>query len=340
MSTLVHVDDQGPGITRVRKDSGFAYRRPDGSRLTGKDELARIRTLAIPPAWTDVWIAPRANAHLQATGRDARGRKQYRYHPEWTAVRDATKYARMLDFVNKLPALRRQLRSDLGARGLPRHKVVATVVQLLEASLIRVGNEEYARQNRSFGLTTILDRHATITSSTIRFKFRGKSGKMHDITLADPRLARIAKRCQDLPGSQLFQYLDEAGEVRDITSSDVNDYLRDAMGDEFTAKDFRTWAGTVLAARTLAAQEEAAESEAQRQRSVNAAIAIVADALGNTRAICRKCYIHPVVLEAHHNGTLAEALSGPATTRRRHLTGIEVAVMALIRNERGSSICA
>ena len=248
---LIYVTDEAPGIRRVARGAGFVYRRPDGRTVREDAELTRIRSLAIPPAWKDVWICPQSNGHLQATGRDARGRKQHRYHPRWTAVRDEAKYSRMLAFAEALPGLRRRSEADLAAPGLPRRKVVAAVVQLLEKTLIRIGNDEYARHNRSFGLTTIEDRHAKIAGPAIRFRFRGKSGKSHDVALTDPRLARIVRRCQELPGSQLFQYLDDGGRVRDITSSDVNNYLRAAMGRTFTAKDFRTWAGSVLAARAL-----------------------------------------------------------------------------------------
>lgn len=325
---LVHVTDEAPGIRRIRRRSVFAYRTPDGRPVSARD-LTRIRSLVIPPAWRDVWISPRPNGHIQATGRDARGRKQHRYHPRWTAIRDEAKYARMLAFAEALPALRRQLETDLARRGLPRRKVVATVVRLLERTLIRIGNDEYARHNGSFGLTTFLDRHAAIAGSTIRFRFRGKSGKHHDVTLSNPRLARIVRQCQELPGSQLFQYVDDGGRVRDMTSSDVNAYLRAAMGQAFTAKDFRTWAGTVLAAQAL---DEASRSSGRppAERQVVQAVEAVAQVLGNTRSVCRKCYVHPVIIDAYLDGTLERSLRSRAGRRLSGLSPVESAVVALL----------
>jgi DNA topoisomerase-1 len=329
---LTYVTDEVAGIRRVARGSGFTYWRPDGRRLTDETELARIRALAIPPAWTDVWICPRPHGHLQATGRDARGRKQHRYHPRWTAVRDDAKYSRMVAFAEALPGLRRRCEADLSRRGLPHRKVVATVVRLLERTLIRIGNGEYARHNRSFGLTTIEDRHATVAGPAMRFRFRGKSGKLHDVSLADPRLARIVRNCQELPGSQLFQYVDEEGRVRDITSSHVNAYLRGAMGHAFTAKDFRTWAGTVLAAQAL--DELGRTGGGSADKHVIQAVDAVSQVLGNTRAVCRRCYLHPAIVAAHRDGTLARALR-PRRSRRpgraSGLSTLEAAVPGLLQ---------
>jgi DNA topoisomerase-1 len=318
----------------LARGKGFVYRRPDGRPVTDQQDLRRIRSLAIPPAWTDVWICPRPHGHLQATGRDARGRKQHRYHPRWTAVRDEAKYARMLTFAEALPALRRRTEADLALRGLPWRKVVAAVVQLLEKTLIRIGNDEYAKQNRSFGLTTIQDRHARVTGVGMRFRFRGKSGKPHDVQLTDPRLARIVKQCQELPGSQLFQYIGERGRVRDITSSDVNGYLRATMGHAFTAKDFRTWAGTILAARALTELGRTA-TRGPGERQVVQAVDAVSQLLNNTRSVCRKCYVHPTVIEAYLDGSLEKALLRGRGARRgprvNGFSSFESAVVALLR---------
>jgi DNA topoisomerase-1 len=330
---LRYVTDATPGITRQRVGKGFRYVSPDGSTVRDADELKRIGALAIPPAWTNVWICPNPRGHLQATGRDVRGRKQHRYHPRWRQVRDEAKYDRILDFASALPALRRQAEKDVSLPGLPRDKVVAAVVQLLEKTLIRVGNEEYARDNQSFGLTTMRDSHARISGSTIRFRFRGKSGKFHDIAFSDARLARIAKRCQELPGRELFQYLDDNGDVQDINSSDVNDYLRRVMGREFTAKDFRTWTGTVLAARALQELQEFG-SETQAKKNVLLAVESVAGLLGNTRAVCRKCYVHPAIIDSYLDRSLASSLSARAGKRLANphaLTRLETAVLALLQ---------
>ena len=330
---LVAVSDDTPGITRIRRGKGFGYRLPDGRAIRDTGVIQRINSLAIPPAWTRVWICPKPNGHMQATGRDARGRKQHRYHPKWTAVRDEAKYSRMLDFAAALPALRRQIALDLGARGLPRRKVLAAVVQLLEKTLIRVGNDEYARTNGSFGLTTLLDRHAKVSSTSVRFRFKGKSGKEHDVELSDPRLARIVRNCQELPGSQLFQYLGDDGKVHDVGSSDVNAYLRAAMGQSFTAKDFRTWAGTVLAAQAL--QEFShVTSKTRAEKNVVTAVEAVARMLGNTRTICRKCYVHPLVINAYLDGTLSRSLRAKALDRLSNgkgLTTLESSVLALLQ---------
>ena len=301
---LRYVHDSMPGIRRRRSGKGFSYLDPEGRPIRNPEVIGRIRKLAIPPAYRDVWICPDPRGHLQATGRDDRGRKQYRYHPRWREVRDETKYGRMLAFARALPGIRRRIEEDMRKHGLPREKVLATVVRLLETTFIRVGNDEYARENKSFGLTTLKDRHAEIGSSSVTFEFRGKSGKKHKVKLQDRRLARIVKACQDIPGQELFQYYDEEGQRRDVTSQDVNDYLREISGGEdFTAKDFRTWAGTVLA--SLALQEfEAFDTQAAAKRNVTRAIERVASELGNTPAVCRKCYVHPEVFEAYFDGTL------------------------------------
>jgi DNA topoisomerase I len=317
---LRYVTDAGPGLRRRRSGSGFAYLDNDGRLIRDAGEVQRIKSLAIPPAWRDVWICPSPSGHLQATGRDAKGRKQYRYHARWREVRDEAKYDRLPSFAASLPKLRRRVARDLAEPVLSMRKVVAAVVQLLEKTLIRVGNEEYARSNRSFGLTTLESAHARITGSTVRFRFRGKSGKFHDITLSDARLARIVRRCQELPGRHLFQYLDDDGATHDVGSSDVNDYLREAMGQDFTAKDFRTWAGTVLAAQKLCAMESATSATAAKQ-NVLAAIDQVADSLGNTRAVCRKCYVHPLIVDTYVEGRLHETLPAQSMSRNSPLAG-------------------
>jgi DNA topoisomerase-1 len=317
---LRYSSDDRPGITRRRVGRGYSYRDPSGAPIRDREVLGRIRALAIPPAWTDVWICPWPNGHLQATGRDARGRKQYRYHARWHARRGSDKFERMIAFADALPRIRARCEADLARPGLPREKVLAAVVRLLELTLIRVGNDEYARLNRSFGLTTLRDRHARIKGSEVRFRFRGKAGRMHEVGLRDRRLARVIRRCQELPGQELFQYVDEAGEVRDVTSDDVNAYLRDAIGAEdggeaFTAKDFRTWAGTVLAYRALRALEPA-EGTAGRKAVVEA-VRQTADRLGNTPAVARGSYVHPAVLEAYLDGSLGGALVEVAEEQAR-----------------------
>lgn len=304
---LRYVSDEGPGITRKKVGPNFRFVGPAGKQITDGPTLGRIRRWAIPPAWTEVWICPVANGHIQATGRDARGRKQYRYHEDWRAVRDENKYERMIAFGKALPQIRRRVARDLGRRGLGREKVLAAMVRLLETTLIRVGNEEYARQNQSFGLSTMRDRHVSIQRGTLHFEFRGKSGKKHEIDLHDPKLADLVRRTQDLPGQELFQYVTEEGSQQKITSEDVNDYLRGIAGAEFSAKDFRTWAGTVLAALALREYEKF-ESATQAKKNVVAAIERVAERLGNTPAICRKCYIHPAVLDSYLDGKTVEVL--------------------------------
>jgi DNA topoisomerase-1 len=305
---LRYVSDSAPGIRRLRSGKGFRYVGPDGRAVRDPGTLNRIRSLAIPPAYTDVWISPSPNGHIQATGRDARGRKQYRYHPRWREVRDETKYGRMLDFSAALPRIRRRVERDLGLAGLPREKVLATVVRLLECTGIRVGNDEYARANGSFGLTTLRDDHVEISGSTLRFQFRGKSGKTHKVALSDPRLARIVRRCQALPGEELFQYVDEAGEQQTIGSGDVNDYLREISGEEFTAKDFRTWWGTTLALAALLTMDPPSSEREAKSRIIQV-VDEVAQQLNNTRAVCRKYYVHPAVLESFSDGKLLEALA-------------------------------
>lgn len=304
---LRYVSDAHPGLRRLVAGRGFRYVDAEGKPVRDAETLRRIRALVIPPAWTDVWICPLPNGHLQATGRDARGRKQHRYHPGWRAVRDETKYGSIIAFGHALSTIRARTAQHLRLPGLPRVKVLATVVRLLEATHIRVGNEEYARQNGSFGLTTMHDRHARIARGAVRFEFQGKSGIRHTIDLHDRRLAQTVKQCQDLPGHELFQYVDERGMRHTIDSADVNEYLRQITGQDFTAKDFRTWSGTVLATEALAAMPPF-RSQTEAKRQINQAIDTVAGRLGNTRAVCRKCYIHPAVLTAHLGGTLQSIL--------------------------------
>ncbi|MGH2783768.1 MAG: DNA topoisomerase IB [Actinomycetota bacterium] len=302
---LVYVVDDDQGIARRKAGRGFTYLGPDGATITDRKELRRIKALAIPPAWTAVWICSSPRGHIQATGRDARGRKQYRYHPSWRETRDRTKYDRMVPFGEALPRIRKRIREDLSRPGLPREKVLATIVRLIDLTSMRVGNARYAKQNRSFGLTTMQDRHADVAGSTITFEFRGKSGKTHTVDVRDPRLARIVKRSQEIPGQRLFQYVDEDGEHRPVNSEDVNAYIRDCSGEDFTAKDFRTWAGTVLAMSALRGVELAG-SQREAKSTVVAAIETVAAALGNTVAVCRACYVHPAIVDAYMDGSLAK----------------------------------
>ncbi|MDP9186203.1 MAG: DNA topoisomerase IB [Verrucomicrobiota bacterium] len=293
---LRYVSDDRLGYTRKAKGEDFDWLDADGKPIRDEQRLLRIKRLAIPPAWTDVWVSPSPNGHIQATGRDARGRKQYVYHERWREVRDENKYDRIISFGKALPKIRRRVSQDLKLPGLPREKVLATVVQLLERTFIRIGNEEYARENKSFGLTTMKDRHVEVKGAKLRFRFRGKSGREHEIDVTDRRTAKIISKLQDLPGQDLFQYVDDGGEIHDITSQDVNEYLRVITGEDFSAKDFRTWAGTVLTAIALNAQEKF-ETQKQAKSNINTAIRAVAKILGNTPAICRKCYVHPAVLE-------------------------------------------
>ena len=330
---LRYVSDAKPGIRRRRAGKGFVYIHPGGRRLTHAGQLAWIKGLAIPPAWTDVWISPIQRGHLQATGRDARGRKQYRYHPRWREVRDQAKFSRLVEFARALPRIRRRTDRDLRRRGLPREKVLALVVRLLEATLIRVGNDEYARENRSYGLSTMRDRHVEVRGTRLRFTFRGKGGKEHEIDVRDQRLARIVRQVQELPGQPLFQYHDTDGRRQEVTSGDVNDYLREIGGDDFTAKDFRTWAGTVAAAMALEEFSEI-DDEAGRKRAIVKAIETVAELLGNTATVCRACYVHPDVLDAYLDGTFVEALAERARGigRGAHaLRPAEAAVLGLLQ---------
>jgi DNA topoisomerase-1 len=331
---LRYVSDSEPGLRRRRAGKGFRYLDAEGQPVRDPETLRRIQALVIPPAWTDVWICPSPRGHLQATGRDEKGRKQYRYHTLWRAVRDETKYSRMIAFGRALGPLRAQVDRDLALPGLPRRKVLATVVRLLETTLIRVGNSEYARTNRSYGLTTLRDRHVSISGGSLRFSFRGKSGVRHAIDLADPRIARVVQRCRDLPGQELFQYLDDDGQRHTIGSDEVNAYLREVTGEDFTAKDFRTWAGTVLA--SLALQEfEAFDSETQAKKNLMRAIEAVSQRLGNTPTICRKCYVHPAVIDAYLEGTLIDTLQQRAEQEMVDSIGDlkpeEAAVLALLQ---------
>ena len=341
---LRYVSDDDPGIRRKRTGAkSFTYTTSDGARVRDEATLARIKRLAVPPAWTNVWICPLENGHLQATGRDARGRKQYRYHPRWREVRDETKYGRMIAFGLALPKIRQKTAEHLALPGLPRDKVLATVVRLLELTHIRVGNEEYARQNDSYGLTTMRDHHVAVRGSNIQFRFRGKSGQVHAIDVRDKKLAGVVKRCQSLPGQELFHYVDDDGQPRCIESGDVNEYLRAITDEDFTAKDFRTWAGTVLASveltsssrglgrpRTPPPVDAATKTKTKTKKSVVEAIKRVAARLGNTPAVCRKCYVHPTVLDAYLDGRLAPPKPGRATAPHA-LRPEEAAVLALLQ---------
>jgi DNA topoisomerase-1 len=332
---LRYVSDVMPGIRRKRVGKNFTYLDPDGQTMRDEKTLARIRSLAIPPAYKDVWICPFANGHLQATGIDDRGRKQYRYHPRWREVRDETKYARMMAFGEALPKIRERTQKDLSKPGLSRERVLATVLQLLEKTLIRVGNEEYSKTNKSYGLTTLRNRHVDVEGSHITFEFKGKSGVHHTIDLQDRRLARIMEKLHDLPGQELFQWVDENGMRHSIGSSDVNEYLKEITGQDFTAKDFRTWAGTVLA--SLALQEfESFDSETQAKRNIVAAIENVSERLGNTPSVCRKCYVHPAVLDSYLDGSMIETLQQITVQEMsdslHELQPEEAAVMALLQS--------
>lgn len=298
---LHYSSDEEPGLRRELRGKHFVYRGANGAVVKDKRTLVRIKRLAVPPAWTEVWISPDEDGHIQATGRDARGRKQYRYHPDWRQQRDENKFDHMLEFAQALPRIRRRVKRDLVRRGMPREKVLATVVRLLEATLIRVGNDEYARQNESYGLTTMHNGHARVSGEHIHFTFRGKSAKKHEISVRDPKLARIVRRCQDMPGQELFAYEDADGQARDVRSQDVNEYLRSTSGADFTAKDFRTWAGTVLAAIALREFSEVTHA-AEAKKNVVTAIEAVAKMLGNTPSVCRKCYVHPAILDSYLAG--------------------------------------
>jgi DNA topoisomerase I len=316
LAKLRHVSDQMPGITRHKGRDGFDYRFPDGKPVHDIDTLKRVHSLVIPPAWTAVWICPYTNGHIQAIGRDKRGRKQYRYHPRWREVRDESKYGKMLIFSRVLPVIRERVEADLRRPGLSRERVLAAVVRLMEVTLFRIGNTEYARANKSYGLTTLRDRHVEIDGGRIHLSFRGKHGIVQQTDINDRRLARIIKDCRDLPGYELFQYLDKEGNRETIDSADVNDYLREISGEEITAKDFRTWAGTNLAA--LALQEfELFDTESKKKRAVVRAVEKVAKHLGNTPAICRRCYIHPAIFDGYLDGTLLSTLKEQT---RKYLT--------------------
>ena len=329
---LRYTTDTVPGIQRIRHGSSFRYVGPDKKVIRNSADLQRIRSLVIPPAWTEVWISPDPRGHLQATGRDARGRKQYRYHARWREVRDDTKYHRMIAFAQALATIRRRTCEDLARPKLSKEKVLAAVVQLLEKTLIRVGNDEYAKQNHSFGLTTMRDGHVEVNGGRVRFAFRGKSGVEHEIDLTDRRLARIVKACRDIPGYDLFQYYDENGDRQAIGSADVNAYLQEITGKDFTSKDFRTWAGTVLAAQLLRDFEQF-ESDAQAKRNIVQAVESVAKRLGNTKAVCRKCYIHPAVFDAYLDGSMLKTVAQRARNAARKIEDLsegEAAVLGLL----------
>ncbi|WP_192254913.1 DNA topoisomerase IB [Mesorhizobium silamurunense] len=319
-ASLSYVSDGDPGIRRLRKGKGFCYVGPNGNAVSAAT-LDRIKAIVIPPAWTDVWISPHPNGHIQATGRDQRGRKQYCYHPQWTEERDGVKYSSLVAFAEALPDLRSQIDADLRRHGLPMERVVAAIVRLLDNTMIRVGNAAYARDNKSFGLTTLRDRHVDIEGSRLRFAFKGKSGKEWKLKLVDRRIAKVVRGAQGLPGQTLFQYLDEGGDRRPVRSEDINRYIREASGPEFSSKHFRTWGGTIHAA-SLFAQTELPESAAQRKRVMNGIVDKVAERLGNTRAVCRRCYIHPLVFEAWGEGKLLSEMA-KANERKRLITGLD-----------------
>jgi len=303
---LRYTSDTKPGIRRIKSGTAFRYINPDNVPVRDKETLTRIRSLVIPPAWKDVWICPNPKGHLQVTGRDARGRKQSRYHPRWREVRDETKYERMLLFGAELPNIRERVERDLKVPGLPRTKVLATIVRLMETTLIRIGNGEYARKNKSYGLTTMRNKHVNVDGATVTFHFQGKSGVKHTIDINDRRIARIVRRCQDIPGYELFQYIDEDGTHHSVDSADVNEYLREIAGQDFTAKDFRTWAGSLLTCMTLRALE-AYESEKEATKNIVQTIKTVSARLGNTPSVCRQCYVHPAVLEWYLSGKMVSA---------------------------------
>jgi DNA topoisomerase-1 len=331
---LTYVTDEDPGITRRRAGKGFVYRDPRGRRITDAGELTRLRRLAIPPAWTRVWIAPDPLGHLQATGRDARGRKQHRYHADWHAARDEVKFNRMQEFGRALPRIREQVERDMRGKPLARHTVLATIVRLLETTLIRIGNEEYAKQNESFGLTTLRDEHVQERGRELLLEFKGKSGKLHSVRVHDRRARRILKSTQDLPGQDLFQYVDEESQQQKVTSRDVNDYLQEISGKPFTAKDFRTFAATVMAAWALHEFEQF-DTQAKCKRNVRQAIETVARRLGNTPAVCRRSYVHPEVFNAYLDGSLLATLQDRVEDNLRHkLSGLrpeEAAVLAFLQ---------
>jgi DNA topoisomerase-1 len=327
---LRYVTDEAPGITRRRRGKGFSYRDVDGTPLRDAETLQRIRSLAIPPAWTEVWICPNPRGHIQATGRDARGRKQYRYHPRWREVRDATKFSRMLEFGEALPALRRRIRRDLACPGMPREKVLATVVRLLETTCIRVGNDEYLKSNGTFGLTTLRNHHVAVRGERLFFRLRAKGGKRQEAVLSDRSIAKVVRECQDIPGYELFQYRDAEGAPQPIDSADVNDYLRTVTGSNFTAKDFRTWMGSVHALARL--REVCAKELKATKASLLEVLDQVATQLGNTRAVTRKFYVHPGLQEEYLEGRLTARLARLREPRPvAGLSADETLLLALLR---------
>jgi DNA topoisomerase-1 len=338
---LRYVDDSAPGFTRKKVGTGFGYRDADGKIIRDLDVIKRIRSIGIPPAYTDVWICPDPRGHIQATGRDAKGRKQYRYHPRWSEIRDSTKYAHMLEFAHALPKIRARIDADMKRPGLLREKVLATVVNLLETTLIRVGNEDYVKENKSYGLTTLRNRHVDVDGKELRFEFKGKSGKLWKLKVENRRVAKVVKACQELPGQQLFQYLDEDKERQAVTSSDVNDYLREISGLDITAKDFRTWAGTVLAAMALS-EFEVVDSQAHAKKNIKAAIERVSSRLGNTPTICRKCYVHPEVFSSYVDGNLLADIKQEVEEELKQdiadLRPEEAALLALLHKRLGKEL--
>jgi DNA topoisomerase I len=338
---LRYVDDSLPGLSRKKVGTGFGYRDIDGKVIRDPEVIKRIRSIGIPPAYTDVWICPDPRGHIQATGRDAKGRKQYRYHARWSEIRDSTKYAHMLEFAHALPKIRARIDADMKRPGLPREKVLATIVNLLETTLIRVGNEDYVKENKSYGLTTLRNRHVDVDGKELRFEFKGKSGKLWKLRIENRRVAKIVKACQELPGQHLFQYLDENKERQEVTSSDVNDYLREISGLDITAKDFRTWAGTVLAAMALS-EFEAVDSQARAKKNIKAAIERVSSRLGNTPTICRKCYVHPEVFNSYLDGNLIADIKQEVEEELKQDIGDlrpeEAALLALLHKRLGKEL--
>ena len=338
-ASLVFVSDEQPGIRRRKAGSGFSYRAPNGKRISDRRVLDRIKALAVPPAWTDVWISADPRGHLQATGRDAKNRKQYRYHPRWRELCDRDKYEHLLDFGRALPRIRRCVRRDLALPGFPRERALATVVSLLESTMIRVGNEEYARANASYGLTTLRNRHVRVHRGELTLVFHGKSKIEHEVTVDDRRVARIVRQLGDLPGQQLFQYIDDTGARRPVQSEDVNEYLRTAADDDVTAKDFRTWMGTLLTATGLAAVDRP-ESDREAKRVITQTIEGVAEQLGNTAAVCRKCYVHPDVIEHFLAGDLRDQWSKIPSSAKRDLRADEHRLLTLLRLRRSRRAAA
>jgi DNA topoisomerase-1 len=338
-ASLVFVSDEQPGIRRRKAGTGFSYRDPDGRRISDRRVLDRIKSLAVPPAWTDVWISADAHAHLQATGRDAKGRKQYRYHPRWRELCELDKYEHLLDFGRALPRIRRCVRRDLALSGFPRERALATVVSLLESTMIRVGNEEYARANASYGLTTLRNRHVRVQRGELTLVFHGKSKVEHEVTVDDRRIARIVRQLQDLPGQQLFQYVDDNGDRRPVQSEDVNEYLRSAADDDITAKDFRTWMGTLLTATGLAAIDRP-ESDREAKQAITQTIEGVAAQLGNTTAVCRKCYVHPAVIDHFLAGDLRDRWLKIPSSSKRDLRADEHRLLTLLRPSRSRRAAA